>query len=282
VKHIIVIPYYCRKEIKTFIEIAKLWKRLTKTKINYEFLLSARYDIKPSKVLGKEFSKIAPTRSMQCVTKGSGRGSAKKGFIIEGPTAMFWDTMEYVYNNGYSQDGGFVLWFEADNVPLRSDWLDKLHEEWNGSNYLVMGRLIDRNWVAEYNPGWLPDIREHINGSACYSKDFCEKISKEKCDLRLSWDVEVFGQIKNKHKYKATDLIELRFCHPTITYPPHKETILLHGVKDTSALRYARKSNKIDITASLIQAYIYELIIAFLRAIYKFIKYQIKHHFPST
>ncbi len=274
-KHIIVIPYYCKKEIKTFIEIARIWKRLTKTNLDYEFLLSAQYDIKPSKALEKEFSKIALTRSIQCQTRGGGIRVPAKGFDIEGPTAMFWDTIEYV-NNNYPRDGGFMLWLEWDMVPLTSSWLDKLDEEWRTGNYVIMGRLIDRGWVAKYKPDWLSEMVEHINGAACYSKDFYNRVSKNKTNLKRSWDVEIFNQIKDKHAYKATNLIELRYCHFTMTYPPRRETVLLHGIKDSSALRYVRKSNKMGMPISLIQERIYDLLKAFSRAIHKVIKQQIK------
>lgn len=246
-KHIIVFPYYSNYEIKRFMQIAKIWKKLTKTKLDYEFLLSARYDIEPSKTLEKEFSKIASTKSIQSQTRGAGIRFPAKGFDIEGPTAMFWDTMEYV-NNNYPNDGGFILWFEYDMVPLTPLWLDRLDEEWRTGNYITMGRLIDRNWVVKHNPGWLPDMREHINGGACYSKDFCKKISKKKTNLKVSWDMEIFGQIKDKFKYKATDLMELRYRCRTLTYPPYEKTVILHGIKDSSAIRYVIKSNKLKMT----------------------------------
>ena len=274
-KHIIVIPYYSRREIKVFLETAKTWKKLTKTNLNYEFLLSVRYDTKPDKTLEKEFSKIAHTRSIQCQTRGKGIRAPAKGFNIEGPTAMFWDTMEYV-NNNYPKDGGFVLWFEYDMVPLIPSWLDKLDEKWRTGNYVMMGKLIDRNWVRKYFPKCLPGMVEHINGGACYKKDFCEKVFKKKCNLKLSWDIEIFSQIKSKYSYKATNLIEFRFCHPTIIHSPHKETVLLHGIKDLSALLYARKSNKIDVNTSLTQSHIYELPKVFFNIMIRFIKRQIK------
>lgn len=239
-KHIIVLPYYCRKEVSIYLEIACIWKHLAQTKVEYEFLLVARYDMKPSNVLEKEFSKIGQVRSIQCLSKGRGIKEPEKGANIEGPTAMFWETMQYI-NNNYAKDKGFILWFESDMVPLTCDWLDKLEEEWNSGDYVIMGRLIDKEWVARFMPEWLPYMVEHINGGACYCKDFYEKIPKNNFNMLNSWDKEIFEYIKSHYRYKATDLIELRPYLKTMTCPPEKESVLLHGIKDSSAREYVYK-----------------------------------------
>lgn len=243
-KHLIVLPYYCETEVKNFLEIAEIWKRLTPKRVDYEFLLSARYDMEPSKALEDKFSGIAPVKSMRCLTICAGIRKPAKNHKIEGPSGVFWETMEYV-NTNYDQDGRFVLWFESDMVPLVPDWLIRLDAQWRSGDYVIMGRLIDRNWTAKNFPAWLPDMIEHINGGACYCKDFCRKVPKKKCDLRHSWDMEIFKYIKKRYPFKAIDSIEIRYLHPTMKSLPESNSVLLHGVKDDSVRKYVRGKHRI-------------------------------------
>ena len=241
-KHLIVLPYFSRREIEIFSDIADLWTAVTRTDISYEFLLSSRYDCRPSRRLEEKYSRIAPARSMRGITPAAGLFEPQPGFSAVGSSAMFWDTMEFIKRN-YESDGGFVFWFEADMVPLVPDWLDILTREWITGRYLVMGKFIDRLWVEKHNPSWLSRMNEHINGGGCYSKDFCQWISRTRCNIKNPWDYEVFPHIQQNfpRMWKAVECIDFRYQQKSLNAPPDPAAVLLHGVKDGSARSFVKR-----------------------------------------
>lgn len=244
-KYIIIIPYYCQREIDAFLDLASIWPKLTNTNLKYEFLLSCRWDSEMSNVLEQKFSSIVPTTHIRCVTKGVGIRKSSQGSTVEGPTAMFWDTLEYI-NEHYSNDGGFVFWLEWDMVPVVPSWLDQLAAEWHKKGYVIMGRFIDRKWIKRNIPKRvkLDNLPRHINGGACYCKDFCTKVTRDDCNLTIPWDIDIFQYIDGHLPYRATDLIELRFWNnQTMFSYPKSKTVLLHGIKDSSVRDFVRREH---------------------------------------
>ena len=229
--HLIILPYYCEKEIENFCKIADIWKQLTKTKLEYEFILAAQFDFKPSQKLENVFSKIAPIHHLRCEIKGKGLRHPKKGYSMDGPTAMFWNSMEYITLN-FEDDGDFSLWLEHDMIPLVPDWLDQLDEEWKEGEQIVMGRYMNMN-------------RPHINGGACYSKSLADILYKQRGRPKKPFDLEMFQFVKGRHK--RTKLIEFWFQAKTMgKRVPQQETVLLHGVQDNSAIEYTIKRNNLS------------------------------------
>lgn len=241
-KHVIIFPYHCYQEVKDYSELACLWKSLTHTNLEYEFLLSARYDAEPNKFLEKQFAKIAPVRSFRCKTKGRGIKKPSLFHSIEGPTAMFWDTFEFISEN-YPDDGGFCLWFESDMIPLTPHWLDRLHAEWNTGKFLIMGKLISEEWITQNLPNWKQNSLTHINGGACYAKNFYKYLPNKLFNSKRSWDVEIFPflQLHYMNHCKATDLIDFRYHQTTFTELPSNNSFILHGIKDSSAKKHICK-----------------------------------------
>ena len=138
---------------------------------------------------------------------------------------MFFDTMEHVFRSA-TPDGGFALWFEPDMVPLRSGWLEDLDREWRTGHFTVMGKLIDFLWVAR-----------HINGGACYAKDFVRVVPR----TRDAWDVTAFPFVRDFGYYKATELFEFRYQNSMLAAPPRRNAAIMHGVKDFSAIEFVAK-----------------------------------------
>jgi hypothetical protein len=115
---------------------------------------------------------------------------------------MFWEIQEHVAatENG---DGGFALWFEADMVPARTSWLDELHAEWvRHDRPFVMGRLQPRSYV----PASRVLISPHINGGACYAKDYARHIPASL--KRGTFDVAPWPFLRRSGKYVATSLFQ--------------------------------------------------------------------------
>lgn len=241
-EHVFILPYFCETEVQIYLDIADIWEELTDTKTPYSFLLSSRFDCIPSDALKRRFSRIAPTETFESTTVGKGIGKPDPGHDIEGPSAMFWDTIDFV-NTSYKKDGGFVFWFEADMVPLKKDWIRQLHNEWNKGDFDIMGVLIDKEWGKQYHPGGAFNDSSHMNGGACYRKDFITKVNLHEINMRRSWDYALSDHVlSNKLICKQTDLIEFYFRRQNLDVKLGNNTVLLHGIKDASARRFVKKN----------------------------------------
>ena len=235
-KNLIILPYYSQEEVHRFSRLAWILARLGGIDEKFEFLLSARFDFPESRELYELYSKIAPTRSLRCTLPGEGITTPREGSVIEGPSAMFWDTMRFIEKN-YFQDGGFVLWMEADMVPVRKDWLRALSAEWS-TDLLMMGFFVDAS------RGMCPG-NSHINGGACYAKHFFRKVGPENFKLDESWDKQILSFLVEKglpYKY-INGLLDLRYRAPTLLWRPADEIAILHGIKDDSAHIYVENKH---------------------------------------
>ena len=138
---------------------------------------------------------------------------------------MFFDTFRHIYRTA-SRDGGFVLWMEPDMVPLRPNWLKDLESEWNAGHYTVMGALVHRG-----------EPREHINGGACYAKDYVRVVPP----IGIVWDMCCYPYIRNFGVPRATNLFDFRYKCETLATPPDPAAAILHGVKDGSVYDYVER-----------------------------------------
>lgn len=171
-KHIIIVPYFSEQEIDRYLRIAERMASFPKQKTKFEFLLAASPRIEPSDRLFQGFNPIAPAVHFQCPTKIFG--------YPQGPTAMFWDALDQC-NATNNRDGGFALWMESDMIPVKPNWLDRLDTEWNNQTFapLIMGRYVpdvQKHRFFRKKRLW---IKEHINGGACYAKDFVKHVPLE-------------------------------------------------------------------------------------------------------
>ncbi len=196
--HVITLPYYCQDEIDRYLQIATQIRSFSKPDCSYSFLLAASPLTPPSEKLYHAYSSIAPTRSFQCPTQVFG--------YPEGPTAMYWDAMDYVAGN-YSNYRGFSLWLESDMCPIRSGWLDELDAEWfAGGEPVMMGCYVPEVYKHRFfrKPKLLLD--PHINGGACYSLEFANIVSPA---LRYEgvFDMAVFRGASQVGEVRETGLI---------------------------------------------------------------------------
>lgn len=215
-KHVIILPYYSNDEIKRYLWIANFLKEFTVTKYNYEFLLAAHSSIQPSSTLFNAFVRIAPTKSLQCKTKISG--------FPQGPAAVFWEIMEYI-NGHYEKDGGFSLWLESDMIPVKANWLDRLTEQWlRIPETVLMGLYVPDRYIEGGGR-----IAEHINGGACYAKDFANFLPQE--GRKPSFDVELFRYIRKTQRFQKSNLFAFAKIDNLWQLIHNSEKVILHGFK---------------------------------------------------
>lgn len=127
-----------------------------------------------------------------------------------------------------------VLTFEADNVPTRRDWMDRLESAWEHRSKPIVGNLHHSS------------IPDHINGNAIFPIDFLEQYPEmfetpptiawdyhnRELLMRLAQDTPYLTQI---YQRKNLTLAEWRGLTKFTVRPA-----LLHGVKDGSARMLAR------------------------------------------
>lgn len=166
--HVLVLPYFCQAEIDRYQRTADWLVRETSRPLDCTFLLAASPKAEPSEQLRAAFSRLGPVVSYQCPTQVFGYPA--------GPTAMFWDAMDFVAAN-FSGDG-FSLWFESDMAFVKPNWLDRLAAEWNAGERrpLMMGCYVPHVYKHRLfrRPKLL--LNPHINGGACYALDFARRM----------------------------------------------------------------------------------------------------------
>ncbi len=171
-KHVVVLPHFCEEEVDRYIKIAQLLKSWPKPTVETDFLLAASPKREPSQRLVEAYQSLGNTIPFQCPTQIFG--------YPEGPTAMFWDCMEYVEQN-YSQNDGFSLWLESDMCPTQPDWIDQLSNMWYSDSQLplMMGCYVPE--VYKYRIFKKPKLMldPHINGGACYAMNFASRMPQE-------------------------------------------------------------------------------------------------------
>ena len=213
-KHIVIIPYSYEQDIENFKKTGKFLINFSKNKSEYIFLL-VNHLIKSNKELLNIFSKIAPVEQMESVVPILG--------APEGVAATFWEIMDYI-NQNYEKDGGFVLWFEPDMIPIRENWVDILAEEWRKhTNALIIGMYVQARYCKK--TGFL--FPEHINGGACYAKDLASQVPLEYksgvCDMSL------FQYIKKTRRHYKCNFFNFSHQYSLLSDMKNRQIVILHG-----------------------------------------------------
>lgn len=163
--HTVVLPYFSKQELDRLHNLADYLSRCTfrVTNCKYNFLVVA-CSMPVDDSLVAKLGTVAPTSSYATPVGKLDYGS--------GSCSLFWDTAQYVHKN-YPNDG-FMLWMEADMVPLKPDWIDRLDALWD-NNLMIMGMQVPRKFYT----GSMMITTEHINGGACYSKRLAHVVPPE-------------------------------------------------------------------------------------------------------
>ncbi|MFM7117247.1 MAG: hypothetical protein ACKO0N_11485 [Planctomycetota bacterium] len=167
-RHVVVLPYYCQEEIDRYQQTSDWLVKNCDDPLDCTFLLAASPKATPSKQLHEAFERLGPVVSFQCPTQVFGYPA--------GPTAMFWDAMDYIAEH-FSGDG-FALWFESDMAFVKPNWLDRLAAEWDSGveRPVMMGCYVPHVYKYRFfrRPKLL--LNPHINGGACYALDFARRM----------------------------------------------------------------------------------------------------------
>ena len=221
-KYTIILPYYCQDEVDRYLRIGDHLLTLGPQSHSYEFLLAASPKIRPNRDLERRFSRIAPTISFSCPTKVFG--------YPQGPTAMFWDCMDYISDHSNPNDAGFGLWLESDMIPIKSNWLDEIIADWSAAETppLLMGCLIPdvyKHRVMKRPRKW---VREHINGGGCYGRHFGKILPPEA--RNEVFDLAVYPFVMEKpERMRVTNTIALSSMDRCRADIVDQRRMILHG-----------------------------------------------------
>jgi hypothetical protein len=172
-KYIVILPYFCQEEVDRYLKIADWLKKNCATPLPCHFLLAASPRTDHSQELYQAFDQVGECTAFQCPSQVFG--------YPEGPTAMFWDTMDYIAEN-FSEHTGFSLWLESDMAFSKKDWLPRLVHEWQSDNDqapLVMGCFVPEVYKHRLFRKKKLILHPHINGGACYALDFAKRMPEE-------------------------------------------------------------------------------------------------------
>ena len=218
-KHVVILPYFCDEEIQRYLKIIKRMEQFPQQECEWQFLLAASPRTKPSQILLEACQRVAPTESFQCPTQIFG--------YPEGPSAMFWDSMEYIQQNT-PNDNGFALWFESDMAAVQPDWLDRLDAQWNqGTPPLLMGCYVPEVYKQRLLRRKKLLLEDHVNGGACYAKHFAGCMPAEAREG--VFDVVVYKFAKKLGQVKSTNLIDFSTNARVRRDLLDKNKVVLHG-----------------------------------------------------
>lgn len=219
-RHIVILPYYCQEEIDRYLKIAERIASFESPSVEVDYLLAASPRAEPNQSLVEAYQKVGNPISFQCPTQIFG--------YPEGPTAMFWDCMDYVAEN-YQGEQGFSLWLESDMAPTQSDWIDRLSQQWYGhaKTPIMMGCYVPEVYKKRLFKSRKLLLEPHINGGACYAMDFANHMPAEaREDV---FDMAVFEYAQSLGRAVSTQLISFSTNDRVRRDLMDDQKVLLHG-----------------------------------------------------
>ena len=219
-RHIVILPYYCQEEVDRYLKIADRIAAFARPSVEVDYLLAASPRAEKNQALEDAYNGIGNAISFQCPTQIFG--------YPEGPTAMFWDCMDYVQQN-YKGENGFSLWLESDMAPTQPDWIDRLSDQWYGHEEtpIMMGCYVPAVYKSRIFKKRKLLLEPHINGGACYAMDFANHMPAEaREDV---FDMAVFQYAQSLGRAASTNLISFSTNDRVRRDLHDSEKVLLHG-----------------------------------------------------
>lgn len=202
---------------------------------NADFLFVSRFDCPQDHQTVRYVSKKFNTWTYTSKRRGVG--------WPHGPNELWFGSMEWVYHMIEARKipaYKAVFTFEADGVPLAPNWINVFLNSWNeqeakaplfvfGAYLLAPGPHINGNAMFSGNPAFLHWVAKKVGGAP----------------PRAGWDYALYADFK---RWGAADFPKLKSYWGTKTFSEEgfkqalsQEIVYIHGVKDMSLLKMARK-----------------------------------------
>ncbi len=218
-RHVVILPWFCDEEVQRYLRIVARIAEFPRQSCRWSFLLAASPRTPPDDRLYKACAAVAPTTMFQCPTQVFGYPA--------GPTAMFWDCMDYISHH-CEKDGGFALWLESDMAPVKSDWLERLDAEWRAANEpWLMGCYVPHVYKSRLLRRRKLLLDAHVNGGACYGKSFSHAMPSS---VRAGvFDVQVYQYACRAGRVAVTELIDFSTTERARRDVLDPGKVVLHG-----------------------------------------------------
>ena len=219
-QHTVILPYFCREEVERYLKIAERLAQFPAPKCDVTFLLASSPKTETDEDLVAAYSKLGKTIAFACPTQIFG--------YPEGPGAMFWDCMEYLQAKNDGGDG-FSLWLESDMAPVKSDWIDRLSDEWYAGDEtpVMMGCYVPEVYKHRILKRPKRILEAHINGGACYALDFASHMPPEAREGVFDMAVFQFAEKAGRSRYTRQISFSTNQRVRRDVMDPNK--VLLHG-----------------------------------------------------
>ena len=219
-QHTVILPYFCREEVERYLKIAERLAQFPAPKCDVTFLLASSPKTETDEDLVAAYSKLGKTIAFACPTQIFG--------YPEGPGAMFWDCMEYLQAKNDGGDG-FSLWLESDMAPVKSDWIDRLSDEWYAGDEtpIMMGCYVPEVYKRRILKRPKRILEAHINGGACYALDFASHMPPEAREGVFDMAVFQFAEKAGRSRYTRQISFSTNQRVRRDVMDPNK--VLLHG-----------------------------------------------------
>ena len=219
-RHIVILPYFCDEEIQRYLKVAELLKSFPHPDGSLQFLLASSPRTQPSESLQTAYSSIGETWSFQCPTQIFG--------YPEGPTAMFWDCMDFIAER-FGHESGFSLWLESDMAPIKPDWIDRLSQQWFSElqTPIMMGCFVPQVFKHRWFKKPKLILEPHINGGACYALDFARHMPGSAREG--VFDMAVYQHAAQQGRARNTSLIAFSTVSQVRRDLLDEHKVLLHG-----------------------------------------------------
>ena len=219
-QHIIILPYFCDEEVNRYLKIADRLRTFPQPEGGYRFLLASSPRTQTSTKLVEAYSSLGTTIAFSCPTQVFG--------YPEGPTAMFWDCMDFIAER-FPNDDGFSLWMESDMFPVQPDWIDRLSNQWFGENEtpIMMGCFVPEVYKHRLFKKSKLILQPHINGGACYAKDFAKRMPA--AARQGVFDMAVYEYAQKLGRAKSTRQIAFSTMSRVRRDLLDTSKVLLHG-----------------------------------------------------
>jgi hypothetical protein len=184
------------------------------------FMLAGRYDVRHDEsVLAKLRTRFPFVHPFIASHKGEGHPL--------GCNVLWWASMFHVYQQVRDKNWHFdaALYFEADCVPLRKDWIAAIHKEWyDQGGPLIMGHKHDKP-------------AHHVNGNCVIHTRLPESVPQVKRPFyQGAWDLVLASRAI--HASRGTPTIFNDYQRRNIGEAElfrDSRMAMYHGVKDESA-----------------------------------------------
>jgi hypothetical protein len=234
---LLVLPFWTGDRMKME-KVARLACDLLESPTNQvEILFVARFDTDfPKGSFVEEIAKKIPNINLwRCPRKGVGFPAGCNEIAL----GIFEHVLKQRDGSYDYNDISCIFIIESDCVITRRTWVSELCAEWD--NTIEQGKFVAG--ALQTAVKWGTDIGDHINAVALYDPDIlCYLPCLSQCPPNRGWDSHYGPEVV---PYAVdSKLFKLDYKRATITSEElfrDKKTLVLHGVKDDSAIKAVRE-----------------------------------------